>query len=183
MSSLQPRIPNIYIYANYKLFGLGSTRKVLPYRTFIDDIYYVFNRNEIKFEYSEEDPSGIWLFEPVDGRKNTFYLRNRKYIDEYLRVSNDYLFPWYYKDFSVCATKKQEVDDDELFMWRFDRIGDTNQTNLYYIWNVKLRLPLYKNEEFKRYNQFSVSLKNGLLRDSKEFEWVLKCLDDLLPDE
>ena len=169
----------IYIYAKYKPFGLGSTREVLPYRTFLDDIYYMFNRNKIKFVYNDEDPSGIWLFEPVDGRKNTFYLRNRKYIDEYLRVSNNYLLPWYYRDYSVLVTKKQEFDDDELFMWRFDRIDDRSRR--YYIWNVRFRLPLYHNKEILSRIQPSIFLKNDVMHDSKEFEWVLKCLDDLLP--
>ena len=172
----------MYIYAKYKLLGLGSTRTILPYRTFLDDFYYIFNRNEIKFEYSEEDPSAIWLFEPVDGRKNTFYLRNKKYIDEYLRGSYDELSHWYDYDFSIWASKKHQVDDDELYMWGFDRIDDTNQTNLYYIWNVKLGLPLYTRKyHFIRGSKVSVSLKNGASYDSEEFEWVLKCLDDLLP--
>ena len=30
-------------------------------------------------KYSNRDPSAVWLFEPVAGRTNTFYLRNKKY--------------------------------------------------------------------------------------------------------
>jgi hypothetical protein len=166
----------LYILANYKLLGLGNNRFVLPNTWFKMSCRLFCKESTIK--YSDKNPSAVWIFEPVSGRTNTFYLKNKKFDNEYLRGSKDHQELMNRTDNWAVWTSKKNLFDDELYMWKFDRIENTDR---YHIWNVKLGLPLYMRIFNGKNLPYMVSLKDGPLQDSENFEWVLKCLHDRDP--
>ena len=164
-----------YISAYHKLW-FDRERQIYPdyYRSFLDLIL----GREFKIEYSESDPRGVWIFEPVMGQKSAYYLRNQKYSHDYLKGSSSYV-EWskFKENFYVSAAKKHH-DLNEYYMWRFNQTSSTS--NRYYIWNVKNGSPLY----MRTFKFDVVSLFDGYIGDDSEwksFEWVIKCKDDLLP--
>lgn len=97
---------------------------------------------------------------------------NKKYHKYFYAVSS--LETWSLGSTRYVLTKPFFL----FFMWRFDRISNTDR---YHIWNVKLGLPLSMTRYFKRQ---AVCLKNQPIEDLdmlKNFEWILKFLDDLNP--
>ena len=163
-----------YIFADFKFLGLGADRYVIPHMPF----ELGCGKSERQMKYSNRKRSAVWLFEPVVGRTNTFYLRNKKYINDYLRGSNDHYEIFFQSDNWVAWTSKKDRFDDEMYMWKFDRIENTDR---YHIWNVGLISPLHVWRLNEKNMPYAVSLKDGPMQDSPKFEWVLKCLDDQDP--
>ena len=133
-----------YMLTMHKLLWFESERRIHAdyYRSFLDIIL----GREYKIEYSESDPRGVWIFEPVMDRKGTYYLRNQK-SDDYLKGSISYI-EWIFKEnFYVTGAKKYD-DLDEFYMWRFNQTS-TN-SDRYYIWNVKNGSPLYTRRLYTR---------------------------------
>ena len=164
-----------FMLARHKVICFESERRIhaddYRDRSFLDIIL----GRDYKIEYSESNPSGVWIFEPVIDRKGAYYLRNQKYSDDYLKGSSSYI-EWIFKEnFHVSATKKHD-DSDEFYMWRFNQTSTSS--DIYYIWNVKNGSPMYT----RRMNNFMISLIDGSIgEDSQSFEWYIKCKYDLLP--
>lgn len=172
-----------YMYAKYKFLGLGSRRGIYLWR----ELAYGLFRTALKTEFNDKDPSGIWLFEPVPGRPNTYFIRNRKYNEDYLRGSEKFQELIFKKNRAVFAEKLKNQVDDESFMWRFERVPNTH---LYHIWNVKFNQALYTREYRTRHtgsnNQIETKtfLVVGLSEnwpETEQFEWLLRCRDNVLP--
>lgn len=172
------------------------------YRFLFSRNRWIFLRKESgldKTHFSEDDPSGVWYLEPVASsnidRKNTFYIRNKKYLLEYLRGSEAYQEIFGHENHDVFTSQKQSttddqnnaettnVDQDEFFMWRLEKVPDTH---LYHIWNVKLNKPLYSRKSWFSYRSIVNRMMVGIWNDeqpvSEKFEWLLRCRDQRLPD-
>ena len=164
-----------YILTGRKIWCLASDRTVYVYSPAKMNCCLCFKDDRKK--YSDRDPSAIWLFEPVAGRANTFYLRNKKYDNEYLRGSYESQELVFHKHWSVCVSERDRFsgDDEFLFMWRFDRVD----ADRYRIWNVRLESPLYTRRMGK---SVVLALKDKCTDiNSERFEWVFKCLGDIDP--
>ena len=123
-----------YILTGRKIWCLGSDRIVGVYGPLKAKCCLCCKDDRKK--YSDRNPSAVWLFEPVAGRTNTFYLRNKKYDNEYFRGSYKSQDLVFHKNWSVCVSKKDNFsgDDEGIFMWRFERVD----IDRYRIWNVRL---------------------------------------------
>lgn len=170
-----------YLYAQFKFLGLGSRRFIYLWR---EKAYGVFYTSP-KTQFNDKDKSGVWLFEPVAGRANTFFLRNKKHMDDYLRGSEKYQELIFKKNRAVFGEKLKNQVDDESFMWRIERVPNTH---LYHIWNVKFNLPMYSREYYAlstserqpKQTLMLVSLSQDQ-PDSEQFDWLFRCRDNILP--
>lgn len=167
-----------YIEPTFKFLGLGSERGVRSYRP--SEYQKDYNNGlDIKTEYVESDLGSIWIFEPVPGRQNTFYLRNKKYTDEYLRTSIDYQEWWWlflFKHHRPVLMSGLDQVDDEFYMWRFDPISYIDR---YLISNIKLGTRMY-SKNFRGSIQKLMTIEINTTIDYR-FEWILKCKYDLVP--
>lgn len=122
--------------------------------------------------YSDDEPKGVWSFEPVIGRDDTFYLRNRYYSNEYLRGSDD--FRGIFAPYMNRRVYVQELKSftDESYMWVFKA---RPWGNAYEIWNVKHCQPLYamtKPLSVGKRRKVSLWYSHP---NSDRFNWVLMC--------
>lgn len=181
-----------YIYAKYKFLGLGSFREVHLWRENKHGLTTSLYRHQPKVYFNDDDESGVWYFEPVPGRPNTFYIRNKKYSNEYLRASDMYQELVYKKNRALFTAKIDEdkKDDDEWFMWTLSRDVESDKPNRFHITNVKLGVPVYSRLFYSvKHDRLNnpvrlVSLYNMPLPQpaSENFEWLLKCRDRLMPN-
>lgn len=163
-----------YMYAVYMFLGitpLGRPVKMWREKT----------RSATTMKFKDDDESGVWYFERVPDRVNSFYIRNKKYKHEYLSGS-DLL-----QDLTVSKNRRgvhtSKLDDrnaDESFIWQLRKVPDTY---LYYIWSVKYDSPIYAREYFtvQGVPSRTVSIWHQTRPVSPHFEWRLKCRDDLEP--
>lgn len=171
-----------YLHAKFKLFGwsrsIGMWNEGHDYKTTFD----------------ESDPSGVWFFEPVSTRKNTFYIRNSKYSDEYLMGSytlSELLFKKRHR--SVHTQKMTGDSNEELFMWELSRVVEWSTSNVaVYMRNVHLDQYLrtrmhyssLSNNDNKKLSS-EMSLLVGLSQEvrpyNEEFDWFLVCRNKILP--
>lgn len=176
-----------YLFASRKFLGLGSRRSISLWKERHFGIFYA----SPKTHFNEKDKSGIWLFESIPGRANTYFIRNKKYNDECLRASEKFL-EWIFKENrAVYVEKLKNNVDDESFMWRIQRVPNTH---LYNIWNVKFNMPLFtreyhyyhytgtgNNKHVEERRTFSIGLSPQSV-DSEQFEWLFRCRDSILPN-
>ncbi|CAF1016316.1 unnamed protein product [Brachionus calyciflorus] len=132
-------------------------------------------KNELNYEYNENDLKGVWLFEPVENRRNVYFLKN-VYYKEYLNAGKQIkAFFFFQTNNRHVHTKNLKSRRDEEFMWRVES-SENNVT--YNIINLKYNEPLFadqKNyEEDTRRNIYTWKKKyNGL-----EFSWIIKCKNE-----
>lgn len=169
-----------YLYGKYKFLGLGSRRLVYLWQ----ENKYNFFIYQPKTHFTDDDPSGVWYFEPVLDKPNTFYIRNKKYKDEYLRGSDSFQELIFKKNRAVFVENINDRFDDESFMWKLSPVPNTH---LLYIWNVKFQSPMYSREHHrvKSGNTNSgwvivASLWDGE-PNSEQFEWLLRCRNSIKP--
>lgn len=171
-----------YMYAVKKYLELpSSNRKIglwVLYGNRLDET--TGEKSEVYFV--ENDSSGIWIFESVTQNRNenrsesqssnnqTFYIRNKKFRDEYLMASK--------ADKAVYAQKRKKPDDksDESFMWKFDRLS--SEENSFEIWNVKFGQQLFARRNF--FGIFSLKVVNLGVRNPEtagfsSFAWLIRC--------
>lgn len=184
----------VYLYGKYKL--LGWSRSVGVWNEEIDYKYSTGNENQTfipKVYFTDNDPSGVWFFEPVPGRPDTFYIRNNKYENEYLRGSDSFE-EWIFKKRNrLIYTEKMSDRMDEWFMWTLKRaVGRSKDNVALHIFNVKLALPLYTREYYTGQGggrkksspemYATVSLWNDPRPYTEKFDWSLKCEANRLPE-
>ena len=160
-----------YMYAANMMFSKYWNRAVY---TFPLGIMYSL-KNGHNFDFKEDDRKGVWLMEHVPNRPNVFYMKNLKY-EEYMYAGDKVrAFLWIKSNSRHVLTQKNKVDNDESFMWRFEK---QNSKSIYNIYNVKYKEPLYAN---------SLSHKDEVRRDvltwfksadNTHFYWNVKCKND-----
>lgn len=136
-------------------------------------------KEENKLKASEKNQT-IWFLEAVEGARNqTFYLRNKKYPNEYLRSTNAFDTFNSNQNYFVFVQKKQENSTGEFFMWTIEKSINTSVISFK---NEKLGKPLYVRKSFsdskKPVHSFSLNVWNGGKIESQKqdmFEWELKC--------
>lgn len=136
--------------------------------------------------YSDEDPLGVWYFEPAstnNSTTSTFFIRNRKHSQEYLKGSETFQ-EWPAKTNRAVVLEKMTQNNNknnEFFMWNLRKVTEmpnNSSSQLFYISNVKLGLPLYARNLHpdKRTSLRILSLRSdGKEPKSDEFKWSLKC--------
>lgn len=176
-----------YLYASYKFLGLGTRRGAYLWKelnSFTQQLTH--GRYSAKTGFNGDDLSGIWYFEPVRGYKSTFFLRNKKYPNEYLSGSESYHGLFSKKNRKVHVQKMkndEEPDQQSAFMWSFKPVP---RTHLYQIWNVKYSEPLYAQnlinyDDKKHNNGRSIALWHTKQPHTDQFDWILKCNDNIMP--
>lgn len=177
-----------YLFAKINLLDLvGLSRGLgmwIHYENRLD--YNSIEKSEVY--YFENDPTGIWIFEPVLNRTNTFYIRNKKYNDEFLVGTESYQ-EWINKKNRVVVAQKRisKQENDEEFMWKLSQRVLSNDTfsiipNTFSIWNVKLELPMFVRT-FSRFigSTMVVNLADERNASSNAFAWILRCQNNSLP--
>lgn len=164
----------LYMYAKYKL--PAWSRQIAMWQE---------DQTVFRTYFGEQDPSGVWYFEPVDERNNTYYVRNMKYADEYLRSSNAYE-EWFFKKRNIIMyTDPMRNRSDEMFMWRLERVPHQDN-DVFHVWNVKLNLPIYayfssgskRNKVYDQTVSVSISISKPY---GDKYHWLLKCRNNKLP--
>lgn len=174
-----------YLYAEWKFLGLVSRRSMGLWKEL--ESWGMYNAVP-DYQYDEKDESGLWLFESIPGRPRTYFIRNKKYKNEYLRGSEKYAEYISRENRAVYVEKFKNQVDDESFMWRIEA---TSEMNVYHIWNVKLNRAFFSNElfgaifmtDYKKNNRqpFRIGL-SPKQPDSEDFKWIFKCRDGIFPN-
>ncbi|RNA30142.1 hypothetical protein BpHYR1_000732 [Brachionus plicatilis] len=160
-----------YMYAANFLFSKNFKRTIY---TFPLGLFYSA-KNGHNFDFTEDDRKGVWIIEPVSGRKNVYYLKNLKY-EEYLYAGDKVpKFIFFDTNMRFVNTKKDFSPSDEKFMWKFERL---NKMGSYFIYNVEYNEPLFADFHRTRENIRRDVLTwykdpNGL-----QFSWNVKCKND-----
>jgi len=120
---------------------------------------------------------GVWIFEPVNGMNQTFYIRNQEY-NEYLYATS--LYSSFFTSRRKVFTWLYSVEPDDSFQWRLKPLETANK---YELWNVKFDEPLYAASYFFRYDnlRMNVFTWNKKQPDSKQFNWFVKCRNHRSP--
>ena len=158
-----------YLYAANMIFSKYFNRAVYTFPLGI--IYSI--KNGQNFDYTEYDHKGIWLMEQVPNRNDVFFMKNLRY-DEYMYAGDrvpDFL--WIKSNSRYVHTQKQKVDNDELFMWRFEAL---NTKSTYNVYNVKYNEPLYAIETSHRIRRDVFTWFK--MADNLHFNWNVKCKND-----
>lgn len=179
---------NEYLFARRKL-PIFTQRSVSLWKELK---YRPFRECNSTFLFSDEDASGVWLFEPVNGREHMFFIRNKKYEDEYLRSSEKYQGMFGDDNRDVYVSKKGKADD-ERYMWKLSDSTGSGESSAahrrqFLIKNVKLDRHLYARKMFFDFDAIdgpiilSIWDHSGLNSDiAEQFNWVLKCRDEITP--
>jgi hypothetical protein len=167
-----------YLYAANFLYSKFFKRAVYTWRTW--SIFSKADKFNVKVEFTEKDNKGIWSFEPVEGQKNAYYIKNLHY-NEYMYTSQyraSFLIPLRY----VYTNDRVKPEYRESYMWRIEKIDQNGRIAL---WNVKYKEPLYPAQcvakdrsEYMR-DVFTWPVNND--KTPVAFYWTLKCRDNILP--
>lgn len=141
--------------------------------------------------FSDKDPAGVWHLERLshdddDENNNLFYLRNKKYPNEYLRASDSFFERLFKHDREVFLDRMTfdgRDRDAQSFVWRLEQVPPN--THLLYVRNVKTGLSLRAQEFFAAVNNkifdtnklVLVNLSHMKPQQTEQFEWVLRCRD------
>ena len=140
------------IYANQNRYGIGSMQQKEKECLIMSDEYGngylysssfpkpwfrsvfvwdpIFNTRKMP-EFTDSDESGVWIFEPVANRQNTYLIRNAKY-GEYLHPSH-FISKKQVRRNIYTSKYTEGIDHGTQFMWYFKKLPN----GLYEIWNVK----------------------------------------------
>lgn len=168
-----------YLYARYKLLGLGSSRGANLWKE-MKSFAQQIEKHASQMSFNNSDLSGVWYFKPVSGYKNTFILRNKKYPNEYLSGSDSYQ-EFFSKNNRQVNVRKIKSEGDQAFMWNFRSVP---RTNLYQIWNVKYSSPLYAQNfvgDREGNNRRKIALWHIQETHTDQFNWVLICNNNIMP--
>lgn len=168
-----------YLFATWKFLGIGSRRSLGLWRELTAWGYKSSDDFVPSYQLDPKDDSGLWSFEPVPDRPRTYFIRNIKYNNDYLRGSENYVEFFSKQNRGVYAEELKNRDDDDSFMWRIER---SPYLNLYHIWNVKFSLPLYTINRGRDLFELGLSPKQPNLNEFiDDFNWFFKCRDDIGP--
>jgi hypothetical protein len=169
-------------YKNEYLYSASSLHKVTFFMRYVftwSPLIKVMFGSKRPNVFSDADKQGVWVFEPVQGKMNTFFIKNLKY-GEYL-YAQDALIGQSLSDRRRVLTwksSKNDMDFKEYYMWTFERLND----GTFHVWNVAYNEALFAASHFYR--------KDGLRRsvftwkhppDSRQFNWNVKCRNDIEP--
>ena len=155
----------------------GQAYTWAPYSGFFTNPY------DTKFIYTEKDTKGLWMFIPVEGYQDTFYLKNSHY-KEYLHTSRHHLPHTLLTDkIRFVFSDKIKPEFLETYMWRL--VKTDNSDEQFTIINVKyneglitsgnLRLEAFVNPRLSRKLDVFTSIQ------PQSQIWTLKCKDNILP--
>ena len=169
-----------YLYAANFMFSKFFKRTVYTWQP----LSFVFGtRYDTNLAYSEKDPKAVWLFEPVEGKQNVYYIRNQKY-NEYLYTSQ-YHAGLFAPQRLVNTNDRVKSEWRESYQWRIEKENDKGR---FVVWNVKYNEPLYpsakrgtKDEDQFRRDVYTWPLRNDNAPSS--FYWTFKCLNNVFPFE
>lgn len=176
-----------YMYAIKKYLELPSSNRKIGLWVLYGNRLDESSREKSEVYFVENDSSGIWVFEPVTDVQNenrseshpnnnkTFYIRNKKFRDEYLMATE--------ADKAVYAQKIKKLDDkNESFMWKFDSLS--NEDSSFEILNVKFGQRLFARRNF--FGIFSLKVVNLGVRNPEtdsfsSFVWLIRCRNNTVP--
>lgn len=160
-----------YMYAANMFFSRYFKRAIY---TFPMGLIY-WTKNGKNFDFTEDDRKGVWILEPVNGRKNIYYLKNLKY-QEYLYAAdklNKFLF--FESNMRWVYTQKKLTPSDEKFMWKFETLHEKGS---YHIFNVEHNEPLFANVHLNNENIRRDVLTWYKSPNGMQFKWNVKCRND-----
>lgn len=177
------------IYSDfYKEYAFA--RRKLPFRSqrsvflWKENKYRPFRACNNTIYFSDQDKSGLWAFEPVKDRDRTYFIRNLKFTNEYLRGSEKYQDLIGDDNREVFGSLKNSADD-ERFMWRLTQVPDTS---FFLIRNVKLDRLLYSRSALFDFRVIDNPIKLSIWdhsepnsENAQQFNWVLKCRNNVMP--
>jgi hypothetical protein len=164
---------NEYLYSS--AFSLAFfVRNVFTWSPLIKEIF----GSKRPSVFSDADKQGVWVFEPVPGKINTFFIKNLKY-GEYLYAQGEIYGKPKKARRRVLTWKssKKDMDFKGYYMWNFERLND----GTFHVWNVAYSEALYAASYL-----YSDGLRRSVftwkhLPDSRQFNWNVKCRNDIEP--
>ena len=135
--------------------------------------------NEIRSNSITDPLQFLWIFKKVEWLNSTFYIQNIVAShSEFICASHIHVDKFYhrrrvYLDF----INEHSLITNKKCMWTFSPIGSDASKNIYTIWNVYYREPLYAaNILYKSTKTNSRAIFLWHKRpDSKQFNWHVKC--------
>lgn len=162
-----------YMYAANMIFSKYFNRAVY---TFPLGLIY-WTKNGKNFDFTENDRKGVWILEPVNGRKNVYYLKNLRY-QEYMYAGGKLKnFLFFESNMRLVYTQKQLMASDEKFMWKFEPLYNKGSYNIF---NVEYNEPLYAAFHMHKDNIRRDVLTWHKTPDGLQFKWNVKCRNDAL---
>lgn len=135
-------------------------------------------------KFSDKDDKGVWIFEQVENLKNSYYLRNKHYKDEYLMAQQitEAIEPVKTKIGKLGVfTKKLSKDFTEAFVWQFEKLDNQG---LFNIWNLQFKTPMFAD----KLQSYGSVRKDIFLMSSESdaynnyFDWYVQCKNDDMPE-
>ena len=132
------------------------------------------DRNEYKtvLDWYTNRPEAVWIFEPVDGRKKHYYIKNAKF-NKYLYAKREY-GPVYLKS----VKNKNELD--EAFVWYFPKnklyfeIMNSRFEQSLFVKPVKIEGRLSYVVRLLDYENYDLNYDAGDIHE----DWNLRCEND-----
>jgi hypothetical protein len=140
--------------------------------------YYERNAYTTRLNKAVSFDSLRWKFIPVmNNQSDTFYIYNTKY-GEYLCASNAYkdIFKKRRKLHTFSIIDKQQLNESSECQWKMVKISESGEPNVYTIWNVLFKEPLYAASYFLKFQSSKRSIFLWYKSpDTDQFNWQIDC--------
>jgi hypothetical protein len=161
--------------------------------------------NKISINYMKSFDQMGWIFQPVDGLNNTFYITNAQYHEHLCATHNHLEIFNYRRKVNLNRLNKHSLKTNKKCMWKLDDqplnsrdpknkkknfssntdmvlsnktvTNSTQNAKIYTIWNINYREPLYAASYLLK---AAKSKRRNIYTwhtkpDSKQFYWHIEC--------
>jgi hypothetical protein len=170
-------------YGNEYLYAASGFHKLALFRRNVYTWSPFYSRSnsatvEKVKEYTEKDLQGVWTFSrAASAEKDTFFIKNAEF-NEYLYASSTHagitgsrrrIYTWKWSN--------DNFENRKAFMWTLKKADGSSS---YHIWNVNYNQPLYAGSFWQKQDSIRRNVYTWFTApDSKQFNWQIKCKDDI----
>ncbi|CAF0947984.1 unnamed protein product [Brachionus calyciflorus] len=159
-----------YLFEGSTIFFSKTLHRIRTYYIVRSTEYVLSLFRKDNFRIFNDDNSALWILEPIDSRKNVFYIKNSN-SGNYLFASDEFQYFLFIKLNNRYVYSKKSDQLDESFMWKLSKHSNDGK---FYIRNVKYNELLFQQVRHTKVSKFNdVSTKTNQ-KDFKYY-WTISC--------